>query len=171
MTPNTTSLASVATACVKWTLMGLATFVATHQSCFTTFGLIKKCVAPKSKRHNTPLIPTLNLSGIKLGPNLAILSFVTNPLMPNFDLPFRSHWQSAPILHNWNTELWQHPVVFFLSEFPCPWACFYPTSFFGPSCVVLSIFTLVVKWEISGIPTFLCTESSSMHFATFIISW
>jgi hypothetical protein len=29
----------------------------------------------------------------------------------------------------------------------------------------------VVSCEISGIPTFLCMESSSMHFATFIISW
>ncbi len=133
MTPNTTLLASVVTVYVKWTLMGLATFVATHQSCFTTFGLIKKCVAPNSKRHNTPLVPTLNLSGIKLGPNLATLAFVTNPFMPNLDLRFHSPWQSAPIHHNWNTELWQHPVAFSLLEFPCPCTCFYPTSFFGPS--------------------------------------
>jgi hypothetical protein len=55
-TPNTTSLVGVMTPCVKWTLMGLATFVASHPSRFIALGLTNKCVVLESKRHNTPLI-------------------------------------------------------------------------------------------------------------------
>jgi hypothetical protein len=36
-------------------------------------------VALEFKKHNTPLVPTLNLSMIKLEPNLATLAFATNP--------------------------------------------------------------------------------------------
>ncbi len=46
MALNTTSLARVATPCVNWTLMGLATFVVPHLSCNATFGLTNKCVVP-----------------------------------------------------------------------------------------------------------------------------
>jgi hypothetical protein len=130
--PNTTSFVGVTTPCAKWTLMGLATFVASHLSHFTTLGLTNECVALESKRHNTPLIPTLNLNRIKLEPNLTTLAFVTNPFTPNLALPFHSLWQNAPTHHSWNTRLWQHHVAFFLLKFPCPWASFYPTSYFGP---------------------------------------
>jgi hypothetical protein len=79
MAPNTTSLTSVVALCGDWTLMDLATFVATHLHCTTTFGLTNECMAHKSKRHNTPLIPTLNLNRIKFGPNLATHAFMMNP--------------------------------------------------------------------------------------------
>jgi hypothetical protein len=65
MTSNTTSLGGVMTPCVKWTLMGLAIFVASHLNHFTALGLTNKYMVFKSKRHNTPLIPTLNLIRIK----------------------------------------------------------------------------------------------------------
>jgi len=65
--------------CVKRMLMGLATFVASHLSRFIALGLTNRCVVLESKKHNTPFIHTLNLSKNKLGPNLAILAFATNP--------------------------------------------------------------------------------------------
>ncbi len=44
---------------------------------------------------------------------------------------------------------------------------------FGPFavCITLLMFTLIVSCETCGVPTFLCMESTSMHFVTFIISW
>jgi hypothetical protein len=77
--PNTTSLVGVMAPCAKSTLMGLATFVATHLSCFTAPWFINECMTLESKRHNTPLVLTLNLNKIKLGPNMATLAFPTNP--------------------------------------------------------------------------------------------
>jgi hypothetical protein len=79
MAPNTTSLVGVTVPCAKWTLMGLATFVASHLNHFIAFGFTNKCMVPESKKHNTQLIPTLNLSMIKLRPNLATIAFATNP--------------------------------------------------------------------------------------------
>jgi hypothetical protein len=58
--------------------MGLATFVTTHPSHATTLRFTNEYMAPKSKRHNTPLIPTLNLNIIKLGPKLATFAFAMN---------------------------------------------------------------------------------------------
>jgi len=77
--PNTTSPAAVTAPCAKWTLMGWATFLASHPSHFITLGLKIDCVVPESKKHNTQLNPILNLSMVKLGPNLATLAFATNP--------------------------------------------------------------------------------------------
>jgi hypothetical protein len=59
--------------------MGLDTFVATHSSHTIALGFTNKCVALEFRRHNTPLIFTLNLSMIKFGPNFATLAFVINP--------------------------------------------------------------------------------------------
>jgi hypothetical protein len=59
--------------------MGLATFVTTHLSHIIALGLTNECMIPKTKRHNNPLVPTLNLNKIKFGPNLATLAFVINP--------------------------------------------------------------------------------------------
>ncbi len=77
--PNTTSLVDIATFCVNWTLMGLATFVATHSNPTTALRVTNKCMALESKRHNTQLIFTLNLSKNNFGPNLVTLTFVMNP--------------------------------------------------------------------------------------------
>jgi hypothetical protein len=76
--PNTTSLVNVVAPYANWTLMGLATFVVAHPNCTTTIGLTNKCVVPESKKYNTPLIPTLNLSKTKFEPNLATLTFAMN---------------------------------------------------------------------------------------------
>jgi hypothetical protein len=86
--PNTTSLVSIVAPCANWTLMGLATFVTTHSSHTTVLGLTNECVILESKRHNNPLIPTLNLNKIKSRPNLATLAFAIIPIVPNCVLPF-----------------------------------------------------------------------------------
>jgi hypothetical protein len=62
--PNTTSFVGVATPCANWTLIGLAT----HLNHDTALGFTNECVALKSKKHNNPLVPTLNLNKIKFGP-------------------------------------------------------------------------------------------------------
>jgi hypothetical protein len=48
MTPNTTSFVGVTIPCAKWTLMGFATFLATHPSLITAHGwsLNKKDTTP-----------------------------------------------------------------------------------------------------------------------------
>lgn len=92
-------LVSVVTPCANWTLMGLATFIATHSSCVIALGFTNECVVPKSKRHNTPLVFTLNLNNIKFGPNLAKFTFAMNP-------------PCAPILFYFFTVLGKVPQLF-----------------------------------------------------------
>jgi hypothetical protein len=128
-TPNTTSLGGVMTPCVKWTLMGLAIFVASHPNHFTALGLTNKCVVFEFKRHNTPLIPTLNLSRIKLRPNLPLQQ---TPLRPILFYLF-TVLGKMPQLVVVETLDFGNTMVSSPLEFPCPWVGFHPTSFFGPS--------------------------------------
>jgi hypothetical protein len=59
--------------------MGLDTFVAVHSNHAITLGFTNECVVLEFKKHNTPLVFTLNLNMIKFWPNLATFAFVINP--------------------------------------------------------------------------------------------
>ncbi len=113
--------------------MGLATFVATHLSHIITLGFSNKCMAPKSKRHNNPLIPTLNLSKITFRLNLATFIFAINPFCTsNYALPFHNPPQMSQFftieIVYFGDVLW---LLFLQSLFILRWV-FVPNSLLTP---------------------------------------
>jgi hypothetical protein len=70
MAPNTTLLANVMVHCVKWTLMGLATFMTTHLSHDTAPGFINKCVAPFRSPWQSPQLVIVETLDFGIVPRL-----------------------------------------------------------------------------------------------------
>ncbi len=162
-TPNTTSFVGVTTLCANWTLMGLATFVATHLSCVIALGFTNECMAPKSKRHNNPLIPTLNISKIKFRLNLATFIFAINPpCVGNYAFTFSQSLAKCPnsLRLKYQTlvmfcVLFSSKVLLSLGGF-LSHILFWPL--FGPLaiCIVFPILILIVSCKTCNVPTFLC---------------